>query len=144
MENNKECQLIRLNKVNELLAFIVDVDKERHNPFFGHKEDNGTITVGKFIFNEKGTLKYVDAYTKRILSLRDNSTQFTYHCSEGGTGQQIIRQLGKFIMSGEQGFLNDYKEVWGFTYENTMKVRQKALDIGFIDSTDYPYKRWGN
>lgn len=131
----------RLLAVNELLRFIAETDKDRHHPFFGHYKNN-RLKTGQFVFTETGYLYYNDPYTDRNLRVCRNSRQLQYHCGEGGTGQEIISQLGEFIMHGKQGFLNDYKEVWGWNYENTMKVREKALEIGFIKTVNYPYKRW--
>ncbi|MEC0684918.1 hypothetical protein P8888_18220, partial [Bacillus haynesii] len=35
--------------------------------------------------------------------------------------------------------LRDYKEIWAYSKEGCMKIRQKAKEIGFITTTDYPY-----
>lgn len=134
----------RLNKANDLLAFIVRTDSDRHNPFFGHKADDGSLIAGFFLINDKNQLRYVDPYTKELVSLHPRSKDLRRKCSEGGTGQEIIRQLGRFIIFGEQGHLNDYKEVWGWEFEPTMNVRKKAMEIGFISRMDYPHKRWGD
>ncbi|GAA0347848.1 hypothetical protein GCM10008931_43930 [Oceanobacillus oncorhynchi subsp. oncorhynchi] len=139
-----EDRINRLNKVNELLSFIVKTDGDSRNPFFGHKEDNGQLIAGFFLFNYRNQLRYIDPYTKEPISLHPRSKQIHRKCNEGGTGQAIIKQLGRFIMFGKQGYLNDYKEVWGWEFEPTMKVRKKAKEIGFINSIDYPHKRWGD
>ena len=131
----------RLTAINELIRFIVETDKKRHNPTLGSIVD-GRLIQSKFIFNEKGLLYYVDSYTQKKIRPINNSSWNGF--SEGGTMRQLVRQFAEFIMTGKQGFLNDYKEIWGWTYENTMKVRIKALEVGFIDSVDYPYKRWAN
>lgn len=131
----------RMTAINELIRFIVETDKKRHNPTLGSNVD-GQLIQSKFIFNEKGLLYYIDSYTqKKIRPIKHLSWN---GFSEGGTMRHLVQQFAEFIMTGEQGFLNDYKEIWGWTYENTMKVRIKALEVGFIDSVDYPYKRWAN
>ena len=139
-----EERIERMNKANELLSFIVKTDSDRHNPFFGHKEDDVTLIAGYFLINDKDQLRYVDPYTQELVSLHPLSKDLRRKCSEGGTGQEIIRQLGNYIKTGEKGHLNDYKEIWGWEYEPTMKVRHKALEIGFISRVDYPHKRWGD
>lgn len=134
---------IRMNKANDLLDFIVKTDSDRHNPFFGHKADGESLEAGFFLVNSKNQLRYVDPYTKELVSLHPHSKDLRRKCSEGGTGQEIIRQLGRFIMFAERGHMNDYKEVWGWELEPTMNVRKKAMEIGFISRIDYPHERWG-
>lgn len=135
---------IRLNKANELLSIIVETDRDSRSPFFGYKEDNGQLAAGFFLFNYQNQLRYIDPYTKESISLHPRSKDLRRKCSEGGTGQEIIRQLGRFIMFGKQGHLNDYKEVWGWEFEPTMRIRKKAKEIGFINRIDYSHKRWGD
>ncbi len=139
-----EDRMNRLDKANELLSFIVKTDGDSSQPFFGIKEGEGQLVSGFFLINYKNQLRYIDPYTKESLSLHPLSKDLRRKCNEGGTGQAVIQQLGRFIMFGEQGHLNDYKEVWRMEYESTMKIRKKAKEIGFIDSIDYPHKRWGD
>jgi len=131
----------RLNAINDLIAFIVETDKDRHNPTLGTKE-NGKLIYSTFKFADNGLLYYIDSYTK--VPMRPIRHYSWRGFSEGGTMRELVTQFGKFIMNGQQGFLNDYKEIWGWEYEATMKVRQKAFDVGFIRTVDYPYKRWGD
>ncbi|WP_368900753.1 hypothetical protein [Oceanobacillus oncorhynchi] len=139
-----EDRMNRLDKANDLLSLIVKTDGDSRNPFFGHKEDDGRLVSGLFVINYKNQLRYIDPYTKELISVHPRSKEIHRKCSEGGTGQAIIQQLGRFIMHGKQGHLNDYKEVWGWDFESTMRIREKAKEIGFIDRTDYSHKRWGD
>lgn len=106
-------RLERIEKANTLLSFIATTDKNKYSPFFGHKEEDGTLHVGAFRVNDKNQLRYIDPYMQIDISLHPNSKDLHRKCTEGGTGQAIIRQLGEFIKNGKQGHLNDYKEVWG-------------------------------
>lgn len=129
----------RLENVNELIQFIAETDHARHNPTLGTKE-NGGITPGHFFFAANGFLYYVDSYTKAHIRPLLHAGWDAF--SEGGTMREVVQQLAEFILDGKQGFLNDYKEIWGWQFDNMMKVRKKAFDIGFIRTMDYPYERW--
>jgi hypothetical protein len=137
----KSKRIERLDAINRLISFIVETDKDRHNPTLGTKKD-GQLIPGEFIFAENGLLYFIDSYTKE--RIRPINHYRWNGFSEGGTMRHLVQQFAEFIMKGKQGFLNDYKEIWGWTYENTMKVRYKALEIGFIDRVDYQYERWAN
>lgn len=94
--------------------------------------------------NDKNQLRYIDPYMQIDISLHPNSKDLHRKCTEGGTGQAIIRQLGEFIKNGKQGHLNDYKEVWGWELQDVINVRKKAVEIGFIKSINYPYYLYKN
>lgn len=137
----KDLRNKRLADVNSLIAFIVETDKERHNPTFGTKLDSGELVASHFLFDGKsGLLYFVDSYTKKRMRPINHLSWSGF--SEGGTMRHVSQQLADFIMTGKQGFLNDYKEIWGWEFEKTMLVRTKALEIGFIDTINYPHKRW--
>lgn len=52
---------------------------------------------------------------------------------------ELINSFRHFIITGKSGELSDYKEIWAYSYEGCMKTRQKAKEIGFIKTVDYPY-----
>lgn len=131
----------RLTAINEFIGYIVETDKERHNPTLGSKVD-GQLIQSTFEFGENGLLYYIDSYTQQKIRPINHYNWDGF--SEGGTMRELVLQFARFIMNGKQGFLNDYKEIWGWPFSNILKIRKKALEIGFIDNMDYPYERFAN
>lgn len=131
----------RLKVVNELIALIVETDSDRHNPTLGTKTDDGKLVSSSFAFKENGLLYFIDSYTEEYVRPLNHLNWEGF--SSGGTMRELVKGLAAFIMTGKQGFLNDYKEIWGWKYENILVIRNKAFEIGFISTVDYPYERWG-
>lgn len=59
--------------------------------------------------------------------------------SHGGNVWQLINSFREFIITGKCGDLRDYKEIWAYSYEGCMKIRNKGKEIGFVESIVYPY-----
>lgn len=59
--------------------------------------------------------------------------------SHGGNVWQLINSFREFIITGNCGELRDYKEIWAYSYEGCMKIRNKGKEIGFVESIVYPY-----
>lgn len=51
---------------------------------------------------------------------------------------RLVNSFRNFIITGKCGELRDYKEIWAYSYEGCMKIRQKE-EISFIESVDYAY-----
>lgn len=136
-----EGRVERLEKINELIKYIGEIDKNRYKPLLHHKNDNGEFEQGYFIFGEKnGLLYFIDSYTKKPIRPIDSArSQRRRYFSHGGNMWWLVQSFAQFIMTGKYGELRDYKEIWAFDYETTMKVRERAKEIGFVKSVDYPY-----
>jgi hypothetical protein len=136
-------RLERLEKINSLIKFIGEVDKNRYKPLLHNKNENGEFEQGRFIFNR--LLYYVDSYTKKPIRPLDSAhSQRDKYFSSGGNMWWLVQSFSQFIMTGKEGCLRDYKEIWAFDYESTMKVREKAKEIGFISTVDYPHSLYAN
>ncbi len=132
----KQEQLKRLSDINELIELISSLDRRF---FYSKSKDR----IANFEFSNKGKLFFRDNYTGERIYPYDLGHGSPRKFSHGGTMWEIVQEFAKFITKGKTGRLIDFKETWAYTYESTMKVREKAKDIGYIESTDYPYKMWG-
>ena len=133
----------RLEGINELILCIGENHTHSdHHKFFHSRVEDGTFRAGKFIFAENGFLYYIDPYREKKVRPLNYARKQQIYFSGGGVMWDILKDFGRFIMTGEKGFLRDYKEVWGFEYENTMNVRKKAQEVGFIERIDYLHERF--
>ncbi|MBL3648413.1 hypothetical protein [Bacillus sp. RHFS10] len=129
-------QIKRMNDINDLIKLIASIDRRI---FYCKSKDR----VAYFRFRTK--LFFVDDYTGEDvypyqLGYRANGF------SHGGNMWELINSFRHFIITGKYGELRDYKEIWAYSYEGCMKIRQKAKEIGFIESVDYAYSfdEWAN
>ncbi|MCF7606505.1 hypothetical protein [Bacillus subtilis] len=119
-------QIKRMSDINDLIKLIADIDRRT----FFCKQMNR-----KAYFRFKKKLFFVDDYTGADVYPYGSPNGF----SHGGNMWQLVNSFRKFIITGKCGELRDYKEIWAYSYEGCMKIRQKAKEIGFIESVDYPY-----
>ncbi|MCY8051293.1 hypothetical protein MOB99_13005 [Bacillus spizizenii] len=123
-------QIKRMNDINELIKLIADIDRRT----FFCKQMNR-----KAYFRFKKKLFFVDDYTGADVYPYEMGYGSPNGFSHGGNMWQLVNSFRKFIITGKYGELRDYKEIWAYSYEGCMKIRQKAKEIGFIESVDYPY-----
>lgn len=135
-------QIERLEKINLFIKYIGELDKNRYQPILHSRNKFREFEQGYFKFHPVDSLLYfVDSYTKvPIRPTESASVKRDNFFSGGGNLWSLVTSFAEFIMTGQPGELQDYKEVWAFDYETTMKVREKAKEIGFIQSVDYPYE----
>ncbi|MGK9160746.1 hypothetical protein [Bacillus subtilis] len=122
-------QIKRMNDINDLIKLIADIDRRT---FFCKPMNR----IAYFRFKNK--LFFVDDYTGEDVypyELGHEPNGF----SHGGNVWQLINSFREFIITGKCGELRDYKEIWAYSYEGCMKIRQKAKEIGVIETVDYPY-----
>ncbi|MEC1395324.1 hypothetical protein P9D26_18585 [Bacillus velezensis] len=123
-------QLKRMNDINDLIKLIASIDRCT----FYCKSKN---RIAYFRFKKK--LFFVDDYTGADVYPYELGYGRANGFSHGGNMWQLVNSFRKFIITGKYGELRDYKEIWAYSYEGCMKIRQKAKEIGFIESVDYPY-----
>lgn len=123
-------QLKRMNDINDLVKLIASID---HRTFYRKSKDR----IAYFRFKKK--LFFVDDYTGDDVYPYEMGYGSPNGFSHGGNMWQLVNSFRKFIITGKSGELRDYKEIWAYSYEGCMKIRQKAKEIGFIESVDYPY-----
>lgn len=138
--NKKIAQMERLEEINELISFIVTTDGESRNPTLGTRGESGELIACHFHFAENGLLYFTDSYTKEQMRPLNHLSWNGF--SSGGTMRELVTQFARFIMTGQQGYLNDYKEMWGWKVDDMLKVRKKAKEAGFIVTSDYPFSRY--
>lgn len=128
-EKEKRCQL-----ANELIEMIGNCGRK----FFNYedstnwKNEKGIMSHFKLKNNR---LYFVDGYIQRDIyaySYRHFGRKFT----QGGTMQALILDLSEFIRSGEatnakNGYGGVYCDHWGYPEEDMIKIRNKAVEIGF-------------
>ncbi|PRS01423.1 hypothetical protein [Bacillus halotolerans] len=123
-------QIKRMNDINDLIKLIADIDRRT---FFCKPMNR----IAYFRFKNK--LFFVDDYTGADVYPYEMGYGSPNGFSHGGNMWQLVNSFRTFIITGRFGELRDYKEIWAYSYEGCMKIRQKAKDIGFIESVDYPY-----
>ncbi|WP_163113708.1 hypothetical protein JNUCC21_11155 [Bacillus sp. JNUCC-21] len=123
-------QIKRMNDINDLIKLIADIDRRT----FFCKQMNR-----KAYFRFKKKLFFVDDYTGADVYPYEMGYGSPNGFSHGGNMWQLVNSFRKFIITGKCGELRDYKEIWAYSYEGCMKIRQKAKEIGFIESVDYAY-----
>ncbi|MEE5181332.1 hypothetical protein JDW21_20495 [Bacillus subtilis] len=123
-------QIKRMNDINDLIKLIADIDRRT----FFCKQMNR-----KAYFRFKKKLFFVYDYTGADVYPYEMGYGSPNSFSHGGNMWQLVNSFRKFIITGKCGELRDYKEIWAYSYEGCMKIRQKAKEIGFIESVDYPY-----
>ncbi|MGU9969826.1 hypothetical protein [Bacillus velezensis] len=130
-------QLKRMNDINDLIKLIASIDR----CIFYCKSKN---RIAYFRFKKK--LFFVDDYTGADVYPYELGYGRANGFSHGGNMWQLVNSFRKFIITGKYGELRDYKEIWAYSYEGCMKIRQKAKEIGFIESVDYPcsFDEWAS
>ncbi|OYD12326.1 hypothetical protein CHR37_05055 [Bacillus velezensis] len=123
-------QLKRMNDINDLIKLIASIDR----CIFYCKSKN---RIAYFRFKKK--LFFVDDYTGADVYPYELGYGRANGFSHGTNLRRLVNSFRNFILTGKYGELRDYKEIWAYSYEGCMKIRQKAKEIGFIDSVDYPY-----
>ncbi|MCY8989995.1 hypothetical protein [Bacillus atrophaeus] len=134
-------QIKRMNDINELIKLISNIDRR----IFYCKENISGVRDQIAYFKFRKKLFFLDNYTGEDVypyELCHDPNGF----SHGGNTWQLINSFRDFIITGKCGELRDYKEMWAYSYEGCMKIRQKAKEIGFIETVDYPYSfdEWMN
>ena len=120
----KEEQIKRLQKVNELIRFIVTDSDERRPPF----KPKG---ISQFEFSEGGKLFFRDGYTNDLIYPYRNSKRHGF--CEGGTIWELVLEMRKFIIEGiEISFGNLYSTAWGWYAEDRDAVIEKAKELGYL------------
>ncbi|MCY9443459.1 hypothetical protein MOF48_16530, partial [Bacillus spizizenii] len=117
-------QIKRMNDINDLIKLIADIDRRT----FFCKQMNR-----KAYFRFKKKLFFVDDYTGADVYPYEMGYGSPNGFSHGGNMWQLVNSFRKFIITGKYGELRDYKEIWAYSYEGCMKIRQKAKEIGFIE-----------
>ncbi|AHZ16090.1 hypothetical protein V529_20640 [Bacillus velezensis SQR9] len=115
-------QIKRMNDINDLIKLIADIDRRT----FFCKQMNR-----KAYFRFKKKLFFVDDYTGADVYPYEMGYGSPNGFSHGGNMWQLVNSFRKFIITGKCGELRDYKEIWAYSYEGCMKIRQKAKEIGF-------------
>lgn len=138
----KQDQIDRLQKINELLIFMADLERPvfRNCMFFSEKTYKGNANVYarfEFIGNR---LYFIDKYTEEKVypyqsRLGINSKRRRF--SNGGTIWALINDFREWIITGKSsdgnnGYGGLYCTHWGWSLELKDKVIQKAKDIGYI------------
>ncbi|MBU8716546.1 hypothetical protein [Bacillus subtilis] len=130
----KREQIKRMNDINDLIKLIASIDRR----IFYRKENISGEPNQIAYFKFRTKLFFVDDCTGEDVypyELGYEPNGF----SHGGNVWQLINSFRRFIITGKYGELRDYKEIWAYSYEGCMKIRQKAKEIGFIETADYPY-----
>ncbi|KXZ22387.1 hypothetical protein P4T89_12770 [Bacillus nakamurai] len=128
MPNQK--QIKRMNDINDLIKLIASIDR---CTFYCKSKDR----IAYFRFRTK--LFFVDDYTGEDVYPYELGYGRANGFSHGGNMWQLVNSFRNFIITGKCGELRDYKEIWAYSYEGCTKIRQKAKEIGFIETVDYPY-----
>lgn len=139
----RKLQVERMNKINELIELIGNVDRG----FF--KSENGR---GKFI-EKKTTVKFIDDYTQKELTIPGEGKRIKGF-SSGGTLQGLVRDFKHYIITGKpsdgkHGYGGLYCTHWGYSLEGQNKIIEFAKEIGYIHPKklsfkDYTYKLYKN
>lgn len=132
-----EKQYERLHRVNELIKTISSLDRR----FFYCKSKD---RIASFEFSDKGKLFFIDDYTgERVYPYRKVHYGRARGFSHGGTLWSIVNWFREFIITGEKlNHMIDFEETWAYSYESTMKIREKAVDLGILNNSNYPYRRF--
>ncbi|PCK15531.1 hypothetical protein CEY02_20680 [Bacillus pumilus] len=125
-----EEQIKRMNDINELIKLIASLDRRT---FYCKSKDR----VAFFKFKTK--LFFIDDYTGENVYPYKLGHGRANGFSHGGNMWELVNSFRKFIITGKCGHLKDYKEIWAYSRESCEKIRQKAKEIGFIETADYPY-----
>lgn len=127
----REEQLKRLNKINELVKVIASIDRK----FFSYTDkETKQERIGKFEF-QGSKLFWIDEYQESRVYPYGYGNPSSF--SHGGTLWGLIQDFRAWIIgndheSSSRGGL--YCTHWGYTSEGMEKVREKAKEIGYIDS----------
>lgn len=120
-------QLDRLNKINELIKVISNIDRR----FFYSKSKN---RIGKFIKSNGGKLFFVDEYTgEKVYPYYSGRNKF----NGGGTLWGLINDFREWIITGKysnghNGYQGLYCPYWGYSKEGMEKIIKKGKEIGFL------------
>ncbi|MFP7229113.1 hypothetical protein SFB99_12910 [Bacillus altitudinis] len=125
-------QLKRINDINELIKLIASIDRRT---FYCESKD----WVACFIFGKSGKLFFVDDRTGEWVYPYELGHGPAKGFSHGGNMWELVNRFREFIITGRYGALRDYEEIWAYSEEGCKKIREKAKEIGFIKTADYPY-----
>lgn len=122
----RKSQVVRMNKINELIEVIADTDRK----FFYHKNKD---SIDKFI-EGKTTVFFHDAYLDKKISLTYRNR---HNFSHGGTLWGLVNDFKEWIITGKpsngsNGYGGVYCPHWEYSEEGQLKVIEKAKEIGFI------------
>ncbi|MBL4965115.1 hypothetical protein [Bacillus halotolerans] len=123
-----------MNDINDLIKLIASIERRT---FYGKENISGQSNQKAYV-KFRTQLFFVDNYTGEDVypyELRHDPNGF----SHGGNVWQMINSFREFIITGNCGELRDYKEIWAYSYEGCMKIRNKGKEIGFVESIVYPY-----
>ncbi|WP_426579178.1 hypothetical protein P5490_007785 [Bacillus altitudinis] len=125
-------QMKRIYDINALINLIASID---HRTFYCESKNS----VACFIFGKRGKVFFVDDYTGEWIYPYELGHGPAKGFSHGGNMWQLVNSFREFIITGRYGDLRDYKEIWAYSEEGCKKIREKAKEIGFIETVDYPY-----
>lgn len=119
-------QLERLDNVNKIIELIATTD---------HKMLSCKGIIGKFV-PLKTTVKYLDAYSQRLVTVNDNNNNYYFSC--GGTMWALIKDFKEYIITGKytngnNGYGGLYCSYWAYTEDGQAKIIKFAKDIGYLE-----------
>lgn len=130
----RKSQVKRMNDINKLIELISSLDRE----FF--KTCNG---LDMFV-ERKTTVKYINGYTQKVLTIPNNDWKEIKGFSHGGTLTALVKDFKEFILTGKitdgkNGYSGLYCRSWGYSIQNMDKVIEFAKQIGYLkpDSEKY-------
>ena len=121
--NNK--QVIRMNKVNDLINVIANTDRKFFN--FTHRENK---LISRFV-ELKTTVKFLDGYTLKAVTINNKNKDCNFsHC---GTMWGLVKDFKEWIITGKEsdaknGYGGLYCTHWGYSEEGMKAIRRKATE----------------
>lgn len=130
----RKSQIERMNNINKLMELIGSLD----SGFF--KTSNG---LDMFV-ERKTTVKYLNGYTNKVLTVPNNDFREIKGFNHGGTLTALIKDFKEFIITGKitngkNGYGGLYCRAWGYSIKNMDKIIAFAKEIGYLrpDSESY-------
>ncbi|MBS4893743.1 MAG: hypothetical protein KHZ90_08210 [Veillonella parvula] len=130
----RKSQIERMNNINKLMELIGKLDRG----FF--KTCNG---LDMFI-ERKTTVKYLNGYTQKKLTIPNNDWKEIKGFSHGGTLTALVKDFKEFIITGKKtdgknGYGGLYCRAWGYSIKNMDKIIKYAKEIGYLRSDSESY-----
>lgn len=123
----RKLQVKRMNNINKLIELIGSLDRG----FF--KTCNG---LDMFV-ERKTTVKYLNGYTQKVLTVPNNDWKEIKGFSHGGTLTALVKDFKEFILTGKitdgsNGYSGLYCRSWGYSIKNMDKIIDFAKEIGYL------------
>lgn len=130
----RKSQKERMNNINKLMELIGSLDRG----FF--KTCNG---LDMFV-ERKTTVKYLNGYTQKVLTIPNNDWKEIKGFSHGGTLTALVKDFKEFIITGKEtngknGYGGLYCMSWGYSIKNMDKIIEFAKEIGYLRSDSESY-----